>query len=145
MKPSDVLHELLGQHAQLRALLADVELYAKRCASGEGEAQTLKGCLASLLDSVRAHNRDEERLVGEALAQLDGWAERGARFMSEEHAREHADLHDALQRSWDEGDATRAGAIALALIERIDAHMRAEERIFLRSEVLRDDAGPAEG
>ncbi len=142
MTPSEILRELRGQHAQLRALLADVKAYAERCVRGEGELPTLKGWLASLLDAVRAHNRDEERLIGEALPRLEGWVERGAAFMSDEHVREHADLYDALLRSSEEGDVVRAGTIALTLLERIEAHMRAEERVFLRSDVLSDGPRP---
>ena len=138
MSPKQILDELLGQHAHLRALLADARDYAERCSRGEGDWTTLKGWLAGVLDAVRAHNRDEERLVGEVLPSLDEWAERGATFMSNEHVREHESLFEALLSASEDQDAARAGRVALAVIEQLRTHMAAEERLFLRPDVLRD-------
>ncbi len=138
MTPKEILHQLLEQHAHLRELLGDARAYAELCSRGGGQPGTLKGWLVTVVDAVRTHNRDEERLVGEVLPSLDEWGERGVTFMSAEHAREHSELYDALLGASEDEDTARAGHIALATIERIRAHMATEERLFLRPDVLRD-------
>jgi iron-sulfur cluster repair protein YtfE (RIC family) len=134
MIPSDARRMLLAQHARIRELLESVQALAAALARGEPVALQLEVGLEDLRRSVGEHNRAEQAILEPILRMDAAWGPLRVERMIEEHAAEHAAFEDALV-----GTDQEVAARLADLAEDIDAHMMAEERIFLSAGVLRDD------
>lgn len=134
MNPAKVRDTLLDQHGRLRELFGHGLELARRRDAGDQDV----AALAELLDEVgrafQEHNRYEESVLRPMLLALDGLGAARVDRMLEEHAGEHRAFIDHLAEA-----ARSAGALA-DFIEEVEAHMAAEERVFLNVAVLRDPA-----
>jgi hypothetical protein len=138
MTPGRILKELLAQHAQLRALIAEARASADRCLRGEDGREKLLGAMAELMDAVRVHNRREEMLIQEVLPSLDGWGDGRAQFMTNEHIREHGEVFHSLERVRTADDPKVGARRVISVLRKLLVHMSREEVAFIRPEVLRD-------
>ena len=128
MNPAKIRDALLTQHQRLRGMFD----HARALAGGERGGAALAELLAELGRALVEHNRYEESVLRPMLLAQDAWG--GARVdrMCEEHAGEHRAFVERLAAAGED-------AAELAdLIEEVEAHMAAEERVFLNIAVLRD-------
>jgi hypothetical protein len=123
MRPTEIRAHLLEQHAKIRKLALEVRALA--------EAATLE----RLRIAIVTHNRDEQRLLCEALPVADAWGEVRRVAMDDHHRREHTQLASALERYAIANDV----AALRAFVDDLFAHMDVEERVLLHENVLRDD------
>jgi hypothetical protein len=138
MKPSEIRHELLEQHSQIRIMTEVVQTIAKGVRDGNGSSGELADCLARLSEAVGSHNWREEVLLRDLVPLIDAWGPARAAIMTEEHIQEHARLQTALRGiSMTSPEIAAVGVLALTRL--IREHMAREEAAFLCEEVLRDD------
>jgi hypothetical protein len=138
MNPSDARLRCLAQHDWLRALLVQTGSLAQRLVAGEPIEQAFQTSLHRLRVAYQAHNAFELSVLGPMIGDADAWGPVRVERMLEEHGAEHHALEELLVGTITE-IATRFGEFA----ELVDAHMAAEERTFLSTQVLHDDAaGP---
>lgn len=126
MRPVDAREELLAQHHRLRELLA-------RALDLRERHDALRELMHVVLRAFRDHNDFEEALLRPLLTATGCWGQARIDRMLEEHREEH--------RVFLEFFAQPPAAIAeglLDFIEEVDAHMAAEERVFLNASILRD-------
>lgn len=136
MLPSEIRAQLLGQHTLLRQLATDVRAAISPSARPD---QDLRRAIDALSAALLRHNRDEQRLLGEALPVADAWGEVRRVAMDDHHRKEHVALRAALAGSLDSDDWGRVTAAVRKLLDDLLAHMDAEERVLLHPNVLRDD------
>ena len=119
--------DLIGQHAALRALLADATREARRLrAEEDGAERSFALAIVALRKGLAAHNDAEEALLTPLLATQDRAGVLRAQRMLEEHGAEHALFVRLLDRT-----LLVVAAKMDALAEDLEAHMQAEERTFL--------------
>ncbi len=135
---TEILRELLGQHASLRRLAAEVHELAAGPPSPE-TCRRLPELLRLLSDEVAVHVVREEELLGDVLPTIDAWGPVRAAKMSAEHREEHRRLGEAVRAAAEHEEFGAAIGAALPAIELLFDHMRAEEAEHLNSDVLRDD------
>jgi hypothetical protein len=131
---TEIRVELLEQHGDIRAAMADV---SRELGAPKGER--LRGLLAKLADVVRRHNRREEELLRDVVPTIDAWGKARDEIMREEHVKEHEALWSGLIEAGVADDAAAAERRARALLDRLEVHMAKEEKSFLNEDVLRDD------
>jgi hypothetical protein len=138
MTQSEIRAELQAQHAELRKMVEVAQLWADRACDGEPVAEDLINAIGLLTDAVGRHNAREEQLLRGVIPTVDAWGQARAELMTDQHVREHDELHCALV-----GMACTpsefAGAGMLLLLDQLLDHMKREERAFLNERVLRDD------
>jgi 2-isopropylmalate synthase len=137
MHPSDARRRCLAQHDWLRAMLLQTGNLARELLGGQPVDHLFEVSLRRLRDAYTAHNAFELAVLEPMI--LDDNAVGAARVarMVEEHAAEHAALEELLI-----GSAADVAARFDEFAELVDAHMAAEERTFLSTQVLHD-RGPA--
>ncbi len=136
MDTSQIRIQLLGQHADLRALIEQTRVTATRPRQGwpPDAGDDLAARVVRLARALKAHNACEEELLKGLLATVDAWGPARAEIMHERHHAEHEDLHsELLDASFDPG---RVGH----LLDRLLEHMAYEEQAFLNEDVLREDS-----
>jgi hypothetical protein len=133
-----IREELLGQHASLRRLAAEVQEVANR-PPGASASRELARLLRALAEAVDAHNTREEELLADVVPTLDAWGDVRAARMDEHHRDEHRRLRDAVRAAAGIPDFRAAARAVLPVIEELLEHMRAEESVLLNPDVLRDD------
>jgi iron-sulfur cluster repair protein YtfE (RIC family) len=141
MRPSEVRRTVLGEHAKLRGLLAEVQSLVSLVARGHRDAEDLlreRG--RALHDFFCGHLDLEDRILVPALRQSDGWGEERARLVSEEHREQREIMSYILERLT---DPQRPGILVArdlaSLADRLAADMMHEEDAMLSDRVLRDD------
>lgn len=140
MTPNEILDELLGQHAQLRA-----KIQAARAIARTGDGRRLQDALGEIAHSLRHHNLREEELLNDILPTVDTWGSIRAEVMVEQHVTEHTQLYEALLIV-DTARGTEVAAVeAEALFAHILAHMDREEKVFLTPEALEGDETAVDG
>lgn len=143
MKPSQILAELLAQHAQIRGVMATTRAIAARARSGEAVGDELRASLTLLADAVHAHNLREEELLRGLIPLLDFRGPSRAAIMSDEHILEHNRLHTALH-GLSSAPLELAGVGVVSLLALMLEHMEREEAVLLREDVLFDELGSSE-
>ncbi|MEX1259167.1 MAG: hemerythrin domain-containing protein [Gemmatimonadota bacterium] len=139
MRPlSDIRQELLSQHASVRGLAEGVKELAERPPTASA-ASELGRLLHALGDAIDAHNAREEQLLDDIVPTIDAWGSIRAARLDEHHRQEHRRLLEAIRAAAESKDFTVATHAALAAIEELEGHMRAEEEEVLSPNVLRDD------
>jgi hypothetical protein len=134
MNPSEARQRLLGQHEWLRAMLEQTRVLARRFLAGEPVARALEADLLALREGYAAHNSYELSVLEPMLRDADAYGPVRIARMIEEHGAEHRALEEHVAGTTEE--------VALHFddfADLVDAHMAAEERTFLSSQVLRDD------
>jgi hypothetical protein len=135
----EVLLQLLGEHAGLRALIRVCEAEARAViASGAGPVPLLAR-VVELLEAVEAHNRAEEAVLRPLLLAGDSFGGVRVDDMVEAHAAEHTWLRQALREAAELQVADRAARVTLDVLRTLESHMNGEEAEFLNDRVLRDD------
>lgn len=133
MNPAAVRATLLAQHGQLRELFDQAQTLARRREADPEDAAGLDELLAEIGRVFEAHNRYEEAILRPMLLALDGLGAARVDRMLEEHAGEHRAFAEHLAT-----EAARSAAALSDFVEEVEAHMAAEERVFLNVAVLRD-------
>lgn len=128
--PTNALTELLSQHAALREMIGQCFTLLTELDSGRIEAHALMREVTRLGAALTLHNQYEERFLRPVLAETDAFSAARVDRMVEEHTAEHAALGANLNATPQELRGT---------LERLLAHLEAEERFFLSSNVLRND------
>ena len=126
--PSRMLADLKEQHAAIRVLM-------QRCEQVSGPA--LSDAVDDLRLALDAHNRFEERLLLPVLRELDAFGDVRIEEMLHDHVNEHLALNQDL--------TTESPEAVVEALEKLSAHLAAEERYFVTSRVLRDDLVSLEG
>lgn len=134
MNPSDVRHELVGQHRQLRSRLEDARLTLARTASTK-RTRAFREALAQVAEMFCAQRLREEELWPGIFPVLDGWGRTRADALAEEYR----ELYEALLDASTSPDRRVAVAAANALFDRIEEHMDRSERM-LRAEKTRSNS-----
>jgi iron-sulfur cluster repair protein YtfE (RIC family) len=134
--PSKLLAELKQQHDHLRQMMDRCEQLADELDAGKADAADLTREVSKLRIAFDAHNRFEEQLLRPMLRELDAFAD----VRIDQMVTDHIDEHRAMRRHLD-GPTMELRA---SLYE-LRAHLAAEERYFLSSNVLRDDVVSLEG
>jgi hypothetical protein len=134
-KASVVRDLMLRQHARVRLLAGDFEAAAARLLARTAGPDELHEVLVELRASVREHNAAEEALLEPLLREMDAVGPQRAARMFQAHEAEHDTIEAAL-----DGDDHAVARRAPDIVEMLDAHMQAEERVFLNTAVLRDEA-----
>ena len=138
MKPSEMREELMQQHADIRAQIADVRRdLAASVSDGARTGDDLRAALRLLADNVRAHNAREEELLHDYLPSVDAWGPVRTEIMLKEHAKEHEELYAALVGATTAEDGRR---LLAGLVTQMLEHMAHEEKIFLGENILSDGA-----
>jgi iron-sulfur cluster repair protein YtfE (RIC family) len=114
--------------------LSGCSVLAHRLLEGEAVAGDLDEALAQLGHAVMEHNATEMKLVCPLLENLHGWGGPLVNRMLEEHQAEHAAFWDMLA-----GSGTEIASRMEDLVDELDEHMTAEERMFLSPLVFRED------
>ena len=138
MTPGEIRNEMLGQHTEMRAMIARATELIGRLRAGEHVRLALQETLGTLADAAHAHNAREEELLRDIIPNVDAWGPARATVMDEQHKLEHQALHAALQSSVNDDDDAACAATE-TLLNRMLRHMDREEEAFLSEEVLRDD------
>jgi hypothetical protein len=136
MHPSDARLRCLAQHEWLRAMLAQTGIVARRFLAGEALEHVLEANLRRLREAYTAHNAFELSVLEPMIRDADDWGPARVARMVEEHGAEHRALEDLLN-----GSVTEIALRFDEFSELVDAHMAAEERTFLSTQVLHDAEG----
>ena len=128
------LAELVAQHAALRALMTRCEELANELDASQGDPTPLLREIERLREAFTAHNRYEERILRPVLLAEDRHGAVRVDRMVEDHVNEHAEMGSRL--------AAPVTAELRDVVETLRAHLDAEERYLLSSQVLRDDTAP---
>lgn len=132
MMPSAARDALLAQHARLRVLFGEALALARRRETAGDGAAALEELLPRICRAFAEHNRYEESVLRPVLLARDDLGPARVDRMMEEHVEEHRAFVEQLA-------GALPSAFALAdFIEEVEAHMAAEERVFLNVAVLRD-------
>jgi hypothetical protein len=135
----EIRDDLLREHAELRERIEDVRTVVDRWKHGEASHGHVRSQLTVLANALHAHNAREERSLGSLVRKVDAWGDARARIMSEEHFREHADIHAVLSSTAAAVEPSAWRELVRRLLAQVLDHMAREERAFLNEEVLRDD------
>ncbi len=131
---SGALAELVAQHDSLRATMTRCEQLADDLDASVGDPCNLVHEIEGLRAAFAAHNSYEERILRPVLLAEDKFGAVRVDRMIEDHVNEHAEMRRRL------GSAVTADL--RDVIETLRAHLEAEERYLLSSQVLRDDRTP---
>jgi len=104
------------------------------------DAGDVRACALRLADRIRRHNLDEEHLLQDLLRTVDAWGPMRVDIMNEQHVAEHEQLWSALSAASGALEASALRDSVLGAIDRVLLHMAREETVYLREDVLRDDA-----
>jgi iron-sulfur cluster repair protein YtfE (RIC family) len=131
------LAELVAQHDALRSIMARCEQLADEVDASVGDPIILVREIERLREAFAAHNIYEEQILRPVLLAEDRFGAVRVDRMIEDHKNEHAEMRVRL------GSAVTADL--RDVIETLRAHLEAEERYLLSSQVLRDDVAPLAG
>ena len=141
MYPSELRAKILGEHAIIRAAIAELEALigaVRTGTSGAAESLVRKGCL--FLEGLVRHIERENQNLVPALREIDAWGEARADEVLSEHRDQVAEVEALLEVL---GDAFTGGNEAAdqleAFLSTLAADMASEERLVLSPDVLRDD------
>jgi hypothetical protein len=115
--------------------MAETLVLTRRRDRGLAAEETVAAEIAELRRAFEEHNRYEEAALRPLLADQDRWGPARVGRMLEEHVGEHQAFIACLTR-----DTPCTTAALAEFVEEVDAHMAAEERVFLNVAVLRDPA-----
>ena len=139
MTPRETWIELLRQHAELRQMLEQTRVIARRVREGESLRGELKASASLLSDALSAHNTREEELLRGMICTVEADGSARTEIMNEQHFEEHSVLHAALlDVQLDPDDYWVAKTLTDALDHLLD-HMGHEEKSFVSSDVSQDD------
>src|SRR5690349_23837042 len=85
LKNSEIRELLLRDHEALRAELKGLEQGLKRAVADEGVRRLLREQLERVLESLKAHNEREVRLLKPVIVDLDAWGPLRAEQIDKEH------------------------------------------------------------
>jgi hypothetical protein len=139
---SEVLDNLLAEHAGLRGLMSLCETESRRILTGENSARHLLACVLQLVDAVESHNLSEEAALRPILLDTDSFGEVRVDQMMEDHVAEHMSLRQLLRQAVELEVPDRAARAVLDAMRLLRDHMEGEEAQFLNARVLRDDLMP---
>lgn len=142
MELSEIRKLLLEQHAELRAIIAELEAAAKAADDGlAGAVGQLDATMGKLAKALAAHHATEDEHLATFLPDSDAWGAERAKLLRERHDAAHVAM-DAGVAAVSAAGATLAAraASALGLAQTLREHMRVEEKYVLSESVLRDDA-----
>ncbi|HWO21613.1 MAG TPA: hypothetical protein VNO30_22745 [Kofleriaceae bacterium] len=125
---------LLAQHERLREHLQTCTRLAKLHRVSQSIGSEFDRAIEVLREELAAHNETETTVVRELLHGPAAWVSMLIDRMFEEHVAEHAAFWELLS-----GPRAEIAARIDDLADELDAHMAAEERIFLAPATLRDD------
>ncbi len=134
----EIRRELLQAHTDLRSDISSVRLLVDRWRHRESTREEVRAALLRLGESLGAHNRREEDLLGAFIPTVDAWGHDRAEIMNERHIEEHHEIYGALVVASESSDADAAAPILQFLFARILEHMKREEEAFLGRDVLTD-------
>lgn len=131
---SGALAELVSQHDALRDIMSHCEQLADELDVGRGDPATLLHEIGRLREAFATHNTYEERILRPVLLAEDRYGAVRVDRMIEDHVNEHAEMRSRL--------SSPVTSELRDVIETLRAHLEAEERYLLSSQVLRDNAAP---
>jgi hypothetical protein len=131
--PPDARARLLAEHARLRAQLGGALAMARRLVAGLAEPHELDELLAGLRTALARHNFEETGLLERYLLTATDWGPQRVARMLREHLAENELIEGFLALP----AAEVAGELA-DLAEKLNEHMAAEERTFLRAALFAD-------
>jgi|GEM_PF-1449330 len=131
MEPALARQALLMQHDAIRQRLARCSILAARFHEGEVVADLLADELGDLRRSIAVHNDTENVLIRVLLVHANQWGNQLIERMLVEHLSEHDAMWKLLT-----GPIQDVASRIPDLVEDLEAHMAAEERTFLSSEVM---------
>jgi hypothetical protein len=140
MNAAEIRDELLSQHANLRQIIDELHRSAGVGVPVAGTDGEVAAHVVRLARALREHNRREETLLRGVLGSVDAWGPVREEIMNEEHAAEHEELGAALWSATVGPESGMTGGALVDLLERVLEHMAREERVFLSSDVLKEDA-----
>jgi hypothetical protein len=123
----------LAQHEWLRVMLQQARTLARRLLAGEAVEHAFEATLRRLREGYAAHNAFEQSVLEPMLRDVDAWGSARIARMVEEHTAEHEALEELLSAS-----STEVALRFDDFADLVDAHMAAEERTFLSTQVLHD-------
>lgn len=124
---------LLQQHERLRGLLARTAELALQLPDDASVADALAELLPLVRTAFEEHNRYEESVLRPMLTAADPLGPARVDRMMEEHDQEHRSFVTFLG-----GEVAHVAANLADFVEEVEAHMAAEERVFLNVAVLSD-------
>ncbi|HXX67970.1 MAG TPA: hemerythrin domain-containing protein [Polyangiaceae bacterium] len=141
MNIEEIRTELLGQHADLRRMIEEVQRSVRQIQQAQNAEldRELPARVQALARALREHNLREEELLGNILPTIDAWGSVRKEIMEEQHA-EHEQFTAALVASETWGDPARGRETLMATLARVLEHMEREEKAFLNETLLRDDS-----
>jgi iron-sulfur cluster repair protein YtfE (RIC family) len=138
MKPSEVRARVLGEHSQIRYLLAEVESLAESVLRVEQEGELLHAKVVELYRVLYAHMSMEDELLYPAIYEADAWGFVRAARMKEEHAGQRAALSRLADLEWRD-NTVELGQGVQSLAKDLREDMCREESELLNPDLLRDD------
>jgi Hemerythrin HHE cation binding domain len=139
MTPGQIRTELLREHDEIRLMVEMTQETVRRARSDRAARSELSAGILRLAHALRTHNRFEEEVLRELLAEVDAWGPVRVEIMDAQHASEHRLLMAALIDAGAAMDSTRFVEDIVGPLDRVLAHMAIEEEGFLGDGVLRDD------
>lgn len=137
MKPSEIRAMILGDHAELRALLRDIDANLDR--ADDPLARTrLPEQLTHFYAAFLRHIEHEEQILEPVLADIDNWGPVRIERMDAEHAEQRAQI-GRLSSLRPSPDVRSYVEQIRSFLRAIRADMDEEERECLNPNVLRDD------
>ncbi len=138
MKPSEVRRHVLDDHSELRDMLVRLEALARDERNQTSDTLRLAG--EALLERLATHMRWEDRYLGPAVREADGWGDARAALLAEDHREQREILGYALAQLRDGSRPKALVAVTLLdLVEMLRKDMEEEEAALLDPSVLRDD------
>jgi hypothetical protein len=139
MKLSQIRNELVAEHVALKQEAAAIEAEVQRILAGEPSIGELRVAVERFAEKLSAHNHHEEALLREELRHIDAWGPQREALMDEDHAAEHEALVRSLNDAAHIASSKEVALRVHAMVERVVAHMRREEKEILHPDLLRDD------
>ena len=138
--PSTVRERILGEHDELRELLAELEELIARDPRERDVAYRIRHRGSRFTERFLRHIALEDEILVPVLRDADAWGEERARLVTAEHAQQRRDLESLLTTLADPAvHIEEARSKLAALTEAITRDMAEEERHTLDPDVLRDD------
>jgi hypothetical protein len=138
LKNSEIRELLLKDHEALRAELKSLEQGLRRGVADEGVRRLLREQLERVLESLKAHNERELRLLKPVIVDLDAWGP----LRAEQIDKEHEELREIAARfsTIDLGHEPKKWVAEVkALIGHVRDELADAEKTRLSSDLLRDD------
>lgn len=139
--PSEVRAKILGQHKELRKLLAVIRALSEQVLAGErGALSELRRQSVELETVFLAHLETEEAILLPILKTIDAWGAVRVQHIEEEHARQRAVLDSAGNNATSAAvPPQQLAQLMRSVVDDILEDMKSEERDMLDPRLLRDD------